>query len=361
MSAQFDRIRTMAGKARVTQDRILWIDYAKGLCIILVVMMHSTLGVGEAMHGTGALHEVVAFARPFRMPDFFLISGLFLAKVIDRDWGTYVDRKVVHFAWFYLLWVGIQFAFKAPAAMLHGDTAALMPFAMAMIEPFGTLWFIYMLPVFFVVTKALRGVSAPVLLGVAAALEIAPIHTGWTVVDEFAGRWVYFLVGYLFAARIFAHADAAMRRPALAAAGLALWALANGWAVATTSPVAAFATVSDLPVASLAFGLAGALAIVTFSALLARFGVARVVAGCGHNSLAIYLAFFLPMAALRWLLLKTGVVADVGLVSALVTVGAIVAPLLLQRLVSGTPLDFLFVRPAWATLRPARSKRAVAA
>ncbi len=351
----------MAGQARVTENRVLWVDYAKGLCIILVVMMHSTLGVGEAMHGTGFLHEVVAFAKPFRMPDFFLISGLFLAKVIDRDWGTYVDRKVVHFAWFYVLWLAIQFAFKAPMAMMHGDWAALMPFAMAWIEPFGTLWFIYLLPVFFVMTKALRGVPTPILLGVAAALEFAPIHTGWTVVDEFAGRWVYFLVGYLFAARVFALADATMRRPALAAGGLVAWAMLNGWAVGTASPVPGFAAVSDLPGVSLALGLAGALAVVTLSALLARFGAARFIAGCGHNSLTIYLAFFLPMAALRWLLLKTGLVADVGVVSALVTVGAIIAPLLLQRLVRGTPLDVLFRRPSWATFRPSVRKTIAAA
>ena len=60
------------------------------------------------------MHYVVAFATPFRMPDFFLISGLFLARVIDRDWRTYLDRKVVHFAYFYLLWTAIQFAVKAP-------------------------------------------------------------------------------------------------------------------------------------------------------------------------------------------------------------------------------------------------------
>lgn len=351
----------MAGQARVTEDRVLWVDYAKGLCIILVVMMHSTLGVGEAMHGTGALHEVVAFAKPFRMPDFFLISGLFLARVIDRDWLTYTDRKVVHFAWFYVLWVAIQFAFKAPAALLHGDTAALAPFAMAWIEPFGTLWFIYLLPVFFVTTKALRNVSTPVLLGLAAALEIAPIHTGWTLVDEFAGRWVYFLIGYLFAARVFALAEGAARRPLAAVAVLAVWALVNGALVATPSPVAGFAAMSELPGIGLVLGLAGALAIVTVSSLLARFGVARFIAACGHNSLAIYLAFFLPMAALRSLLVKTGVVADVGLVSALVTVGAIVAALLLQRVVRGTPLDILFNRPTWATLTPARAKRAAAA
>jgi uncharacterized membrane protein YcfT len=29
-------------------DRIAWVDYAKGICITMVVMMHSTLGVQEA-------------------------------------------------------------------------------------------------------------------------------------------------------------------------------------------------------------------------------------------------------------------------------------------------------------------------
>jgi hypothetical protein len=37
-------------------------------------------------HGrTELLGALMAFAKPFRMPDFFLISGLFLARVIDRS------------------------------------------------------------------------------------------------------------------------------------------------------------------------------------------------------------------------------------------------------------------------------------
>src|SRR6185312_15668328 len=98
--------------------RVDWVDCAKGVCIIMVVMMHSTLGVEDYAGRQGFMHAVVEFARPFRMPDFFLISGLFLARVIDRDWRTYLDRKVVHFAYFYVLWVTIQFAFKA-----HGIAA----------------------------------------------------------------------------------------------------------------------------------------------------------------------------------------------------------------------------------------------
>jgi uncharacterized membrane protein YcfT len=76
-------------------QRVDWADYAKGFCIIMVVMMHSTLGVEEAAGREGFMHALVAFAKPFRMPDFFMISGLFLSRVIDRDWRTYLDRKVV--------------------------------------------------------------------------------------------------------------------------------------------------------------------------------------------------------------------------------------------------------------------------
>src|SRR6201992_4011829 len=86
------------------RGRVDWVDYAKGFCIIMVVMMHSTLGVEAEAGREGFMHYVVAFATPFRMPDFFMISGLFLARVIDRDWRTYLDRKVVHFVYFYLLW-----------------------------------------------------------------------------------------------------------------------------------------------------------------------------------------------------------------------------------------------------------------
>src|SRR5438874_9950599 len=84
-----------------TASRVDWVDYAKGFCIVMVVMMHSTLGVEATAGEQSWMHALVAFAKPFRMPDFFLISGLFLARVIERDWRPYLDRKVVHFAYFY--------------------------------------------------------------------------------------------------------------------------------------------------------------------------------------------------------------------------------------------------------------------
>jgi uncharacterized membrane protein YcfT len=50
--------------------RVDWVDYAKGICIVMVVMMHSVLGVEAAAGQTGFMHWLVMFAKPFRMPDF---------------------------------------------------------------------------------------------------------------------------------------------------------------------------------------------------------------------------------------------------------------------------------------------------
>jgi uncharacterized membrane protein YcfT len=327
--------------------RVDWVDYAKGICIVMVVMMHSTLGVGFAAGREGWMHHAVEFARPFRMPDFFLISGLFLARVIDRNWRDYLDRKVLHFAYFYVLWVTIQFAFKAPMfAAEQGWRGAGLGYLEAFIEPFGTLWFIYLLPIFFVLVKLTRGIPWWAIWLFGAALEMAPIHTGWTVIDEFANRFVYFYTGTIFAAHVFTFAAAVQARPIAALLGLSLWAVGNGILVA--------AGLADLPLMSLALGLAGAGAVVAVAAILASNDLCAPLRYCGRNSIVIYLAFFLPMAATRIALLKTSVIRDVGTISLLVTVAGIVGALAWYWAVRNTPFRFLFERPAWAKFGPAR-------
>jgi uncharacterized membrane protein YcfT len=334
--------------------RIDWVDYAKGICIVMVVMMHSVLGVELAAGQTGFMHVLVAFAKPFRMPDFFLISGLFLSVVIDRDWRVYLDRKVVHFAYFYVLWVTIQFGFKAPSFAAESSWSHVgFLYLESFIEPFGTLWFIYLLPVFFVVTKATRRVPPLAIWAVAAALEMAHIVTGWTVIDEFCARFVYFYSGYLFADYVFALSDRARARPALALAGLALWALVNGGLVTSG--------LSEWPLISLIAGLAGACAIVTFGTLLARAHWLNFLRFCGEHSIVIYLAFFLPMATTRTLLLRAGVIHDIGTISLIVTLAGVVGALALWRIALRAGANFLFERPAAFWIAPKKPGRVLQA
>jgi uncharacterized membrane protein YcfT len=332
--------------------RIDWVDYAKGICIVMVVMMHSVLGVELAAGRTGFMHLLVAFAKPFRMPDFFLISGLFLSIVIDRDWRTFLDRRVVHFAYFYVLWLTIQFGFKAPSFAAETSWSHVgFLYLESFIEPFGTLWFIYLLPVFFVVTKATRGMPPLAIWGVAALLESAHIATGWTVIDEFCARFVYFYSGYLFAQYVFALSDRARARPALALAGLALWALIDGGLV--------YAGCSEWPLISLMLGLSGACAIVTLGTLLARAHWLNFLRFCGEHSIVIYLAFFLPMAATRTLLLRASVIHDIGTISLIVTVVGVVGALAIWRIALMAGANFLFERPTAFWIAPKKPQTAL--
>jgi uncharacterized membrane protein YcfT len=337
-----------------TPTRVDWVDYAKGICIVMVVMMHSVLGVEAAAGQTGFMHLVVMFAKPFRMPDFFLISGLFLPVVIGRNWRTYLDRKVVHFAYFYVLWVTIQFGFKAPSfAAEMGWAQVGRLYLESFIEPFGTLWFIYLLPVFFVVTKASRGMPRWGIWSIAALLEAMHVATGWTAIDEFCARFVYFYSGYLLADYVFALSNRARMRPGWAIAALGLWALCDGGLVASG--------ISEWPLISLALGLTGACAIVTMGTLLARQHWLSSLRFCGEHSLVIYLAFFLPMASMRTLLLHIDLVPDIGVISLIVTVAGVTGALGLWLLARAAGANFLFERPAAFWIAPKKQGRTLQA
>ena len=328
--------------------RVDWVDYAKGFCIIFVVMMHSTLGVEAAAGHNGWMHPVVTFALPFRMPDFFMISGLFLANVIDRDWRIYLDRKVVHFAYFYVLWMTVQFAVKAPGmAADMGAAEVVRLYLLSFIDPFGTLWFIYLLPVFCVFIKLTKRVPWPIIWLGGAALEISHLHTGWMVPDEFAARFVYCYTGYIAARYVFAMAARAQETPALGIAGLLAWSLVNGTLV--------YFGYEQMPFISLALGLVGACAVVTVSALMTLHDMFKPLRYCGRNSIVVYLAFFLPMAATRGLLLKTHLLTDVGSMSVVITAAGVIGSLALYLATRGTWARFLFERPAmfWLTPKPA--------
>jgi uncharacterized membrane protein YcfT len=333
--------------------RVDWVDYAKGICIILVVMMHSTLGVEKAMGETGALNTFIAWAQPFRMPDFFLISGLFLARRIDVPWRDFLDKKVVHFLYFYVLWMSIQLLFKGYGIFQEqGASGLLLAYLTAFVEPFGTLWFIYLLPVFFVVTKLTRRVPPLLVFALAAALEMAPIHTGWIMVDEFAARFVYFFAGYWLAAHVFRFArDMAGLSTAALASALLIWGVAHTEAFRLD--------VVTGPGLGLVFGFLGTAAVVSAGVLLSRFRISGAIRYLGENSIVVYLSFFVFMATARAIAVRVAPGLGPDVISLGVTLAGVTGPVVLYWLTRKPPLSSLFTRPAWAKLPAGKPSRKV--
>ena len=346
--------------------RMGWVDVVKGMSIFLVVMMHSTLGVQNITGEMSWMGQIVEFARPFRIPCFMLVSGLFLHRSINSEWRGYFDRKILHFAYFYLLWVAIQVFLKTPNWMAEGQslTDVLTLYLMTYVQPFGTLWFIYMLPVFYIVTRWLRNIDWKWVLGAALVLQFMPIHTGSILIDEFASRYVYFFIGYQFYQRFFDWGEYCTRNSPLVIFALLGWFVANAWLtqiappqsainLINTSPAGPIAKFSDLPLVSFVLAIAGSLALIALGAMaiqVKRLGFLRWV---GQRSIVVYLAFFLPMAITRVLLLKfAGDTLSTGTIAALVTMAAAIGPLIFYWLVKKTGLGmFLFERPQFARLK----------
>ena len=335
--------------------RLAWVDMAKGLSIFLVVIMYCASSVGEDTGQTGFLHWTIAFAMPFRMPEFFLLSGLFLSNVIARPWRAYTDRRVIHYFYFYALWAVIHIVFKE-ALVGRDPIGAAGSFAWAIVSPYGVLWFIYMLGVMGLTCKLLYQLKVPhwVTLTAAPVLQMLAVHTGSYLVDQFAAYFVYFYAGYAFAPQIFRLADWAAHNGTAALGLLTVWAAINAVMVFSPGfrmdPVHIEMGWGALPGLHLLLALAGSLAIVVSAALLARLPWMTWLRWLGSKSLIIYVAFVLPMGIARIALLRLGI-EEPNLVSFITMVVAITAPLVLWWIVQKIGFGkFLFERPAWAHL-----------
>ncbi|MGA0609617.1 acyltransferase family protein [Caldimonas sp. KR1-144] len=335
--------------------RLGWVDYARGICMVAVVVFyaatdlhHELLRLGQPLPPANWLDHVVDFARPFRMPDFFLISGLFLARVIDRPWRSYLDTKVVHYLYFFLVWTVIIFTIRAVAKPYPGIDALAAEFVKWLYQPFAMLWFIQLLAVFFVFTKLTRRVPMWAMFAFAAALHLSEYSAPIKQLQNFGERFVFFYAGYVFAPRFFQLVAWVQAHRVAALAGLALWAVFNasmvltGWS--TLSPV------------SLTLGLVGACAVISISGLFSLLPWMRWLRYLGQHSLAIYVGFYIPLNAVTHWAVTSGWPVHNGWGGLAIAVFSITAALCLFWALRNTWLRWLYQRPGWARLQRAGPK-----
>lgn len=340
----------MMGAPIAPPNRIDWIDYSKGICMILVVMMHTVINYEFLAGSEGWLRPVVDFAQPFRMPDFFLIAGLFLHRSIHSDANGYFDRKVIHFAYFYLLWLLILMPFKEMDVLFSDPVAFSKMVLIAVIEPVNALWFLHMLAIFYVVTRLTRKVPIWIMLAVGLALNTAYqagiIDTDWTVANRFADRFVYFYVGYVAAHAIFRGAERIRENTPVLIAGLLIWGVANYYLASQGY--------HNLPILAPVIGLIGAAAVCALGVLMAKHNIGWAVRYVGQNSLVVYLTFYIPMKVTEKIIHKLGdPLGSIGLSTAIILFVAVASPLIFARIIRNTPLNALYERPtAFKLKRP---------
>lgn len=342
------QIRTNDPALAAASPRVDWVDVAKGLCIILVVMFHTVNHYAEATGSAGWMQAIVDFSKPFRMPDFFLISGLFLYRTINAPLAQFIDRKVIHFAYFYLLWLAITLVLT-DHDVLRADPAAWgWLYLSNIIQPVGVLWFAHMLAVFYVATRLLHHAPQWAVLAGAAALQIAH-QGGWIdtpsyIANRFMEYFVYFFAGYALYRLVFDFAEGVRGNRFASIGALGAWFVAN--LLMTSEGLA------GLPVLGLVTGAVGALAVAATASLVTDTRLAAPLRYCGKHSIVIYLTFFFPMTILIRGLAPLDLIPDAGLACALIIAASVIGPLAFHAAIRRTPLIALYERPNIFRLRP---------
>ena len=94
------------------RPRQTWIDYARGIAIILVLYRHVFEGIknsGLPVLEYAFLEQANILFFSFRMPLFFIVSGIFVAgSLYKRGFGKFVETKARTILYPYFLWGIIQ-------------------------------------------------------------------------------------------------------------------------------------------------------------------------------------------------------------------------------------------------------------
>lgn len=213
-------------------ERLAWPDVAKGVSIIGVVLLHVAIAVpGGEDTVSAAINHVL---DPLRMPLFFLVSGLFAGKVQRMTFPELLRRRLWFFLVPYLLWTPVELATKrAEYTMVFDlDPTPLSFYVFRVLTAENMYWFLFVLMLFNVVLRALRGLPRwlTVVLSVSPII-VLPLNQDLSVVGNIVMYLPVFVIGSSFSveirrmAALAAHPVIIVRAVSCYVAGFAAYAL----------------------------------------------------------------------------------------------------------------------------------------
>lgn len=178
------------------RQRDAWLDNAKGILMILVVMGHTTASIAGMYPSITCLYNGINF---FHMGTFMMVSGFLCQRRIERrDWVSVINRNIVP----YLVAQALMFA--AASLFEKGFRAAasantFAPGTFTFLRPMYQLWYLVAIILFNFVCIAIQPKRHPVItmivaLAVAMLVPLAQ-QIGILRLSKAAGFFPFFLLG----------------------------------------------------------------------------------------------------------------------------------------------------------------------
>ncbi len=323
-------------------DDYSWVEYTKGIGIILVVYGHVARGVFNAgMIQNVELFELVdSIIYSFHMPLFFFISGLFFVSSITRRSAKgLLISKVDTIVYPYLLWSLIQGLVKFMVGPFTNFGIESDELYAILWEPIDQFWFLYVLfLIFLMITVIYKFVSSVYLLfvlSVALFFFGGQLSSPWSVLNSTYGYLVYFCSGMVLSQYL--------GRPVK---NNLIWALFSGCLFVLLQVIghSGNVDVNLEPYSRLLVGGLGVMATVFVSKYLVQINL-KTLQLIGGYSLVVYLVHVLFGSGFRIIMQKFFGVDDSSFHLVFGTLVGVVLPILFVKYAELMKLSFLFSRP----------------
>lgn len=326
-------ITSVATVEAATADRTGWIDAAKGLGIVLVVIGHAIGGLRDAnlLASNDALLTVFYLIYTFHMPLFFFLSGMFVEKRLRAQPGPFFKSLFTRIAWPYFLWSTVQLlVISMLGSAVNTPTGFDAWRAVELLwKPTSQYWYLHALFIlhlasFMVLPRyGSKGVMALALFAMAVPLLLHVKESPWSSLSPACRFGVYYAFGVVCGTRLLRGLQFDTTAALTGAAAAVTWLAC---ALSAMAAGEAYGSIAAMPAA-----IAGTVAVVmlTQAPFVHRN---RTLLALGRASLAIFVLHVLCVAGTRIVLNKLVGVSDVRMILLAATTAGLLGPFLAYRL-----------------------------
>jgi fucose 4-O-acetylase-like acetyltransferase len=201
----------MAAVAQASQKNILWIAHVKGVAIFLVVLLHFSDWLAKNQESVfPAIFYASDYLRAFRMPAFFLVSGMLGKGTILRG-GEKFNARVKNLFFLYVFWT-VALNLRLLLTSDGRESLHIGSFIWSSVLPSG-YWYLWALPAYYLLSRMISRTTLRwklFMLALAAgvscysgqlavlALSVSPDVLDGPFYADVLRNLVWFMVGFLW-------------------------------------------------------------------------------------------------------------------------------------------------------------------
>jgi fucose 4-O-acetylase-like acetyltransferase len=345
------------------RNRYNWVDYLRGVVILLVVYHHTYLGLQKSgLDVPSSIADANIVFYSFRMPLFFIVSGIFTNRSLtyksaaDLAWVKY--DKILYP---YFIWAFIQITLQIILSNFTNSDRTIQDYLYIFYQPRQLDQFWYLPALFnatmvfiFIKTRLQPKNSLHLILGLLLYL-VSPFFDGISMLSDWMRFYLFFVIGDVVADFIFRKpvqeqakkpATILLLLPCFIAAQV--YYLRNNFADRLLNT-----TVFDLfnaapgrylyyEVSFLAIALIGCSTLIVLSFLLEKWNKLSFLRILGFHSLYIYIIHLIVIGFTRLFLIRVLHIENLGIILAVCIAFGVTIPVIFYNLLGKKQLWFLF-------------------